>query len=68
MIIFNKSLAKYVKYIYNNIQKEKELEQMNLIESDNNDKLDIKTIDALMYRYFMIYKKKVKNDNLEIAS
>lgn len=68
MITFNKSLAKYVKYIYDNIQKEKELEQMNLIESDNNDKFDIKTIDALMYRYFMIYKKKFKNETLEIAS
>lgn len=61
MITFNKSLAKYVKYIYDNIQKEKELEQISLMESDNNDKLDIKTIDALMYRYFMMYKKKVKN-------
>lgn len=68
MITFNKSLAKYVKYIYDNIQKEKELEQISLMESDNNEKLDIKTIDALMYRYFMMYKKKVKNETLEIAS
>ncbi len=68
MVTYNKSLVKYVKYIYDNVQKEKELEQLTFIDSNKNDKLDIKTIDSLMYRYFMIYKNRVKNKNLEIAS
>lgn len=52
MVTFNKSLTKYVEYIYNNIKKERESEQLTLINQDNSDKLEIKTIDSLMFRYF----------------
>lgn len=44
MVTFNKSLTRYVEYIYNKIQKEKESEQLTLLYQDNGNKLEIKTI------------------------
>lgn len=64
MVTFNKSLTRYVEYIYNNIQKERETEQLTFVNQDNENKLDIKTIDALMFRYF---KSNKKYNNIEIA-
>lgn len=64
MVTFNKSLTRYVEYIYDKIQKERESEQLTLIYQDNSNKLDIKTIDSLMFRYF---KSNKKYSNLEIT-
>ena len=59
MVTFNKSLTRYVEYIYDKIQKERESEQLTLIYQDNSNKLDIKTIDSLMFRYFKSNKSTV---------
>lgn len=70
VVTYNKSLINYVKYIYGEIEKYKEEEQLilGLYESDNKNKLDIKTIDSIMYRYFILYMKNQKTEKLSVAS
>lgn len=67
VITYNKSLINYVKYIYEEIERNKEEEQLSLgiYESGDNDKLYIKTIDSIMFRYFASY---IKEERLIIAS
>lgn len=66
MATYNKSLSKYVAFIYDNIKNEIN-NQKSLFDEDNEDKLQIKTIDSLMFSYFLQYKKQQKL-KLEIAS
>lgn len=66
MATYNKSLSKYVAFIYENIKNEIN-DQKSLFDEDNEDKLQIKTIDSLMFSYFLQYKKQHKL-KLEIAS
>lgn len=66
MATYNKSLSKYVSFIYENINEEIN-NQGSLFDSDNDDKLDIKTIDSLMYGYFLKYKNQNKS-KIELAS
>lgn len=66
MATYNKSLSKYVSFIYEKIKDEIN-SQGNLFDEDNSDKLKIKTIDSLMFIYFLQYKKENKL-NLDIAS
>ncbi|GCD11648.1 3'-5' exonuclease [Clostridium tagluense] len=63
MVTYNKSLISYIKYVYDKVQKDREYEIISLFEIDNN-KLEIKNIDALMYRYFMEY---CKSNNLQLV-
>ena len=67
IITYNKSLINYVKYIYEEIERNKEEEQLSLeiYERGNEDKLTIETIDRIMFRYFVSY---IKNERLRIAS
>lgn len=66
MATYNKSLSKYVAFIYENIKNEIN-DQKSLFDEGSEDKLQIKTIDSLMFYYFVQYKKKHKL-KLEIAS
>jgi superfamily I DNA/RNA helicase len=66
MATYNKSLSKYVSFIYENIKDEIN-NQKSIFDEDNSDKLQIKTIDALMFKYFMEYKKQ-NNLKFDIAS
>ena len=63
MVTYNKSLISYIKYVYDKVQKDREYEIISLFEIDNS-KLEIKNIDALMYRYFMEY---CKSNNLRLS-
>lgn len=67
IITYNKSLINYVKYIYEEIERNKQEEQLSLeiYERGNEDKLTIETIDRIMFRYFVSY---IKNERLRIAS
>lgn len=65
MATYNKSLSKYVSYIYEKAKEEADI-QMNLFRTEEMDKLDIKTIDALIFFYFNKYKKENKK-NIKIA-
>lgn len=70
VVTFNKSLINYVKYIYDEIKEynnENQIAFENMYNLNTQDKLEIKTIDSIMYRYFMIYKKQ-NNIKLEVAS
>lgn len=63
MVTYNKSLISYIKYVYDKVEKHKEYETISLFEIDKS-KLEIKNIDALMYRYFMEY---CKSNNLKLS-
>ncbi len=62
MVTYNKSLVSYIKYIYEKAKKDKDYELISLFEIDDN-KLDIKNIDALMYKYYLEY---CKAENLKL--
>lgn len=70
VITYNKSLINYIKYIYEEIERNKENEQLTLgiYESGDKDKLYIETIDDMMFRYFTSYIKDVKLEKLRIAT
>lgn len=67
VITYNKSLINYVKYIYEEIEKNKEAEQLSLgiYESGDKDKLHIETINNIMFKYFTL---NIENENLKIAN
>ncbi|MDU4853864.1 MAG: transcriptional repressor LexA [Clostridioides difficile] len=56
MATYNKSLSRYVSFIYDSI-KEDEDYQESLFDEDISDKMEMKTIDSLMFNYFIKYKK-----------
>ena len=66
VVTYNKSLINYVKYIYGEIEKYQDEEQLTLglFNSNSKDKLYIKNIDSIMYRYFMLYLKQNKIEKL----
>ena len=68
VVTYNKSLINYVKYIYGEIERYQSEEQLDLglYESDNKNKLDIKTIDSIMFRYFILYMRNKKIEHLFI--
>ena len=67
-LTFNKTLAKYVKHIYNKLEQEKKDEVRSLLWNEKSiDKLEIKTVDSIMYSYFCDYKRKAKK-TLQIAT
>lgn len=70
VVTYNKSLINYVKYIYGEIEKYQEEEQLSigLFTSDRKGKLDIKNIDSIMFRYFMLYVKSKNIEKLNIAT
>lgn len=65
MVTFNKTLANYIKYIYEKVEEENKVEVLSLFSS-SNDRLEVKTIDQIIYSYYMEYKKanKVKMELL----
>lgn len=66
MATYNKSLSKYVEFIYKEVNETEEF-QINLFDDDYRKKLDIKTIDSLMYCYFSRYKKE-NNINIDLLN
>lgn len=70
VITYNKSLINYIKYIYEEIERNKENEQLTLgiYESGDKDKLYIETIDNMMFKYFTSYIKEEKLEKLRFAT
>ena len=70
VITYNKSLINYIKYIYEEIERNKENEQLTLgiYESGDKDKLYIETIDNMMFKYFTSYIKEEKLEILRFAT
>ena len=66
-ITYNKSLINYAKYIYEEIERNKEEEQLSLgiYESGDKDKLFIETIDNIIFKYFIL---NTRNKNLKVAN
>lgn len=61
IVTYNKTLLKYLKYQYEELEGQ-ETKLKNAFKS--SAKMDINNIDSLMFRYFMPYKKR---ENVEIA-
>lgn len=59
MLTFNKTLSKYIKYQYDKIDVEDSLDFMSIISS-SQDKVEIETVDSIIYRCFLKYKHKNK--------
>lgn len=70
VITYNKSLINYIKYIYEEIERNKENEQLTLgiYESGDKDKIYIETIDNMMFKYFTSYIKEEKLEKLRVAT
>jgi SOS regulatory protein LexA len=64
LVTFNKTLLNYIKFLFDKVENAEY--QIGMAELMNNDvKVDIKTIDSIVYSYF----KKVESDNeIKIAS
>lgn len=62
VLTYNKSLVNYVNYIYEKLELEKEQEIISLLAVDDKNKLEIKTVDSIIYRYFCDYKKATKQE------
>lgn len=69
VVTFNKSLINYVKYIYGEIEEYSNENQIefDIYSTDTKNKLDIKTIDSIIFRYFATYKQKNKL-NISLAN
>ena len=69
VVTFNKSLINYVKYIYGEIEEYSNENQIefDIYSTDTKNKLDIKTIDSIIFRYFATYKQRNKL-NIAIAN
>lgn len=59
MVTFNRTLSNYIKYLYEKIEDEDKIDFLSLIQAEK-DKVEIETVDALVYKYFLKYKKKHK--------
>ena len=59
MVTYNKTLINYIKYIYDKVEEENKMDYITLF-SNNNNKLELKTIDQIIYSYYMEYKKSNK--------
>lgn len=62
VVTFNKSLINYVKYIYGEIEEYSNQNQIefDIYSTEGQNKLDIKTIDSIIFRYFATYKQTKK--------
>lgn len=63
MVTYNKTLVNYITYVYNKVEQEEQMSFDSLLKADSS-KIEIYTIDSLMYKYYLKYKKvnKVKID------
>lgn len=56
MVTFNKTLVNYIQFIYNKIEDETKMDYSSIFVVDQN-KVNIVTIDSIIYKYFQLYKK-----------
>ena len=64
MVTFNRTLVNYIKCIYEKVEEENKLDYQSIFGGDT-DKIDIYTIDRIIYKYFVDYKKE-NNSKLEV--
>lgn len=61
MVTYNKLLINYIKYIYEKIDEEEKEYNTSFLAVSGKDRLDIETIDGIMYKYFCNYRKENKS-------
>lgn len=66
MVTFNRTLKNYIGYLYKKVEEEDKLGSRNLFFADN-DKVDIETIDSIIFKYFLQFKK-LNHISLEVLS
>lgn len=57
LLTYTKTLSKYIQHLYDKIEEEDKQAFYTLFGADN-DKVEIETVDALVYKYFNLYKSK----------
>lgn len=60
MVTYNKILINYIKYIYEKVDEESRESYISLFAAQGKDKLNIETIDGIMFKYFNEYRKENK--------
>ena len=58
MVTFNKSLTKYIGYIYAKAEENSDEEQLDIFGAPDSSKLEIVNIDKLIFKYCCLYCKK----------
>lgn len=61
MVTYNKTLNKFIEYLYEKVEEENKVEHLSFFSKDNKN-LHIITIDSLIYRYFKEYLKENKKN------
>jgi SOS-response transcriptional repressors (RecA-mediated autopeptidases) len=56
MVTYNKTLVNYIKYLYEKVEEENKADYQSIFGGDES-KIDIYTIDSIIYKYFEEYKK-----------
>jgi DNA helicase II / ATP-dependent DNA helicase PcrA len=59
LVTFNKTLVNYISYLYNKVEDEEVLGFQTLFQA-SNDKLEINTIDSIIFEVFRQYRKSSK--------
>ena len=57
LVTYNKTLVNYFKYLYSKVEEESQMGFESLFQTDG-EKIDITTMDSLMHKYFVRYKKR----------
>lgn len=57
LLTYTKTLAKYIQYLYDKIDEEDKMDFLTLFGA-GNDRVEIDTVDALIYKYFSSYNSK----------
>ena len=56
MVTFNKTLVNYIQFIYDKVEEESKMDFSSLFCADKS-KVNIVSIDSIIYKYFQLYKK-----------
>lgn len=56
MVTYNKTLVNYIQYLYEKVEEDNQVSFEEFFNSKEN-KVDIYTIDSILYKYFSEYKK-----------
>lgn len=64
MVTYNRTLVNYIRYIYEKVEEECKADYQSIFGGDA-DKVDIYTIDRIIYKYFEDYRK-ANNFKLEV--
>lgn len=60
MVTYNKTLVNYIKYLYEKVDDEDKDDYRSIFSSSEENRVYIETMDSIMYKYYIAYKKENK--------